>query len=128
MYSWSAFTSKGVGLPEQMSSQFSGARLQLRVEHGSQTAQTTTGTLVTFNHITVPIAVSVRTPWGAAELPPITFFHCHTRHVQRGLVWHGNDEGLGVDLYPLHGWPLGRITGNFGTLLTMVRSADSVDD
>ena len=63
-------------------------------------ARSATGVPVTVSHKTVPIAVSVRTPWGAVELPPITF-----------AVMPGNDDvvlidmatmkELGVDVYPL---------------------------
>ncbi|CAN0490488.1 unnamed protein product, partial [Hapterophycus canaliculatus] len=59
-----------------------------------------TGNVVTVTHKTMPIEVSVRTPWGAVKLPPITF-----------AVMPGSDnvvlfgmatmKELGIDLYPL---------------------------
>ncbi|CAM9771515.1 unnamed protein product [Hapterophycus canaliculatus] len=98
--SGSALTSIGVGLLSQMSSHFGGAQLQIPFENGSQTARTATGNVVTVTHKTVPIEVSVRTPWGAVKLPPITF-----------AVMPGSDnvvlfgmatmKELGIDLYPL---------------------------
>ncbi|CAM9686994.1 unnamed protein product [Sphacelaria rigidula] len=77
--SGSALTSVGVGLLEQMSSQFGGAQLQIPCENGQQTTQTATGAPVTIIHKTVPITVSVRTPWGAVQLQPITFAAMHGR-------------------------------------------------
>ena len=83
-----------------MSSQFGCAQLQLPFENGPQMAQSATGAPVTVSHKTVLTSVSVRTPWGTVEMPPITF-----------AVMPGNDEvvlfgmatmkELGVDLYPL---------------------------
>ncbi|CAN0479898.1 unnamed protein product, partial [Hapterophycus canaliculatus] len=59
-----------------------------------------TGNVVTVTHKSVPIEVSVRTPWGAVKLPPIMF-----------AVMLGSDnvvlfgmatmKELGIDLYPL---------------------------
>ena len=43
------------------------------LENGPQTAHTATGSIVAVTHKTVPIAVSMRTPWGAVELPPNSF-------------------------------------------------------
>ena len=70
------------------------------LENGPQIAHTATGSIVAVTHKTVPIAVSMRTPWGAAELPPISF-----------AVMPGKDDvvifgmatikALGIDLYPL---------------------------
>jgi len=98
--SGSALTSIGVGLLEKLSLQFRGAQLQVPLENGPQTAHTATGSIVAVTHKTVPIAVSMRTPWGAAELPPISF-----------AVMPGKDDvvifgmatikALGIDLYPL---------------------------
>ena len=63
-------------------------------------ARSATSVPVIVSHKTMLIAVSVRTPWGAVELPPITF-----------AVIPGNDDlvlfgmatmkELGVDIYPL---------------------------
>ncbi|CAM9865028.1 unnamed protein product, partial [Sphacelaria rigidula] len=71
--SGSALTSISVGLLQQMSSQFRCAQLQLPFENGPQMAQSATGAPVSIYHKTVPIAVKVRTPWGAVKMSPITF-------------------------------------------------------
>ena len=71
LVSGSALTSIGVGLLEKLSLQFRGAQLQVPLENGPQTAHTATGSIVAVTHKTVLMAVSMRTPWGAAELPPI---------------------------------------------------------
>ncbi|CAN0106721.1 unnamed protein product [Sphacelaria rigidula] len=51
-------------------------------------------------HKTVPIAVRVRTPWGAVELQPITFPLMPGRDnvVLFGMAMM---KELGIDLYPL---------------------------
>ncbi|MEP0580138.1 MAG: reverse transcriptase domain-containing protein [Marinobacter sp.] len=96
--SGSALTSIGVGLLQQLSSHFGGADLQIPFENGPQQAKTATGVSVMVTHKTVPIAVSVRTPWGAVKLEPITF-----------AVMPGTDnvvlfgmatmKALGIDVY-----------------------------
>ena len=63
----------GVGLLSLMSSSFRGAELQISLENGPLTARTATGGNVTVTNKTVPIEVSLRTPWGAVKFPPITF-------------------------------------------------------
>ncbi|CAN0058259.1 unnamed protein product [Sphacelaria rigidula] len=98
--SGSARTSIGVGLLEQMSSQFVGAQLQIPFKNGPQTAQIATGAPVKVTHKTVPITVSVRTPWGAVQLQPITF----TVIPDKGnVVIFGvaTMKELGIDLHPL---------------------------
>ena len=62
-------------------------------------ARTAAGATVSVTHKTVLIEVSVRTPWGAVKVPPITF-----------AVMPGSDDvvlfgmattkELGLDLYP----------------------------
>ena len=70
--SGSAHTSIGVGLLSRLSSSFGGAGLKIPLEHGPRTARTATGANVTVTHNTVPIEVSLRTPWGDVKVPPIT--------------------------------------------------------
>ena len=82
-----------------MFSSFGGAALQIPLENGPRAARTATGATVSVTHKTVPIEVSVRTPWGAMKIPPITFA------VMPGsddvvLFGKGNDEGVRLDLYP----------------------------
>ena len=82
-----------------MSSSFGGAALQIPLENGPRAARTATGATVTVTHKTVPIEVSVRTPWGAVNVPPITF-----------AVMPGSDDlvlfdvatmkEFGLDLFP----------------------------
>ena len=55
-----------------MSSSFEGAALQIPLENGPRVARTATGATATVTNETVPIEVSVRTPWGAVKVPPIT--------------------------------------------------------
>ena len=69
----SALTSIGLGLLSRMSSSFGGAAVQIPLENGPRAARTATGSTVIVTHKTVPIEVSVRTPWGAVKVPPITF-------------------------------------------------------
>ena len=69
----SALTSIGVGLQSRISSSFRGAGLQIPRVNGPRTARTVTGANVTVTHKTVPIEVSLRTPWVAVKVPPITF-------------------------------------------------------
>ena len=98
--SGSALTSIGVGLLSQLSSHFGGAVLRIPLENGPQQARTATGEPVTVTHKTAPIVVSLRTPWGAVKLEPITF-----------AVMPGNDnvvlfgmatmKAIGVDVYRL---------------------------
>ena len=71
--SGSGLTSIGVVLLSRMSSSFGGAGLQIPLSDGPRTARTATGANVTVAHKTVPIEVSLRTPWGAVKVPPITF-------------------------------------------------------
>ena len=63
--SGSALTSISVGLLAQLSSLCDSAQLKLPFQNGPQTAHTDTREPVTVRHKTVPISVSVRTPWGA---------------------------------------------------------------
>ena len=103
--SGSALTSIGIGLLSRMSSRFIGAGLQIPLENGPRTTRTATGANVTVTHKTVPIEVSLRTPWGAVKVPPITF-----------AVMPGSDDvvlfgmatmkELGLDLYP---WALEKL-------------------
>ena len=103
--SGSALTSIGVGLLSRMSSSFGGAALQIPLENGPRVARTATGATVSVTHKTVPIEVSVRTPWGAVKVPPITF-----------AVMPGSDDvvlfgmatmkEVGLDLYP---WALEKL-------------------
>ena len=84
---------------EKLSLQFRGAQLQVPLENGPQTAHTATGSIVAVTHKTVPIAVSMRTPWGAAELPPISFAVMPGKdYVIFGMA---TIKALGIDLYPL---------------------------
>ena len=79
--------------------------MQIPLENGPRTARTATGANVTVTHKTVPIEVSLRTPWGAVKVPPITF-----------AVMPGSDDvvlfgvatmkALGLDLYP---WALEKL-------------------
>ncbi|CAN0385396.1 unnamed protein product, partial [Scytosiphon promiscuus] len=83
-----------------MSSHFGGAHVQIPFENGPQSARTATGNVVTVTHKTVPIEVSLRTPWGTVKMPPVTF-----------AVMPGSDnvvlfgmatmKELDIDLYPL---------------------------
>ena len=57
----------------RMSSSFGAAALQIPLENGPRAARTATGGNVSVTHKTVPIEASVRTPWGALKVPPITF-------------------------------------------------------
>ena len=103
--SGSALTSIGVRWLSRMSSSFGGAALQIPLEDGPRAARTATGATVSVTHETVPIEVSVRTPWGAVKVPPITF-----------AVMPGSDDvvsfgmatmkALGLDLYP---WALEKL-------------------
>ena len=70
--SGSALTSIGVGLLSRMSS-FGGAALRIPLENGPRAARSATGFTVFVTHKNVPIEVSVRTPWGAVKVPPMTF-------------------------------------------------------
>ena len=98
--SGSPLTSFGVGLLSRMSSRFGGAALQIPLANGPRTPRTATGANVTVTHKTAPIEVSLRTPWGAVKVPPITF-----------AVMPGSDdlvlfdvatmEEFGLDLFPL---------------------------
>ena len=82
-----------------MSSSLGGGGLQIPIENGPRVARTATEATVSVTHKTVPIEVSVRTPWGAVKAPPNTF-----------AVMHGSDDvvffgvatmkALGLDLYP----------------------------
>ncbi|MEM7070087.1 MAG: hypothetical protein AAF478_14510 [Pseudomonadota bacterium] len=87
--SGSELTSIGEGLVTQMFTQFGEDRLQIPFENGPQTVLTATGLPVKVTHKTVPIAVGLRTPWGAVEMPPITFAvrPGNNWQQQRGRVW-----------------------------------------
>ena len=73
---------------------------------------------MTVTHKTVPIEVSVRTPWGAVKVPPITF-----------AVMPGSDDvvlfgvatmkALGLDLYP---WALEKLRPSAVPVQTGVES------
>ena len=47
--------------------------LQIPLVNEPRTARTATGANVTVTHKTVPIEITLRTPWGAVKVPPITF-------------------------------------------------------
>ena len=114
----SALTSIGVGLLSRMSSSFGGAALQIPLENGPRVARTATGATVTVTHKTVPIEVSVRMPWGAVKVAPITF-----------AVMPGSDDevlfgvatmrALGLDLYP---WALEKLRPSAVPVQTGVES------
>ena len=57
------------------------------------------GATVTVTHKTVPIEISVRTPWGAVKVPPITFAGMPGSD---DVVLFGvaTMKALGLDLYP----------------------------
>ena len=103
--SGSSLTSIGAALLSRMLSSFGGPGLPIPLENWPRTARTATGANVTVTHKTVPIEVSVRTPWGAVKVPPITF-----------AVMPGSDDvvlfgmatmkELGLDLYP---WALEKL-------------------
>ena len=103
--SGSALASIGVGLQSRMSSSFGGAVLQIPLVNEPRTARTATGANVTVTHKTVPIEVSVRTPWGAVKVPPITFA---VMPGSDGVVSFGmaTMKELGLDLYP---WALEKV-------------------
>jgi len=98
--SGSELTSVGEGLVTQMFTQFGEDRLQIPFENGPQTVLTATGLPVKVTHKTVPIAVSLRTPWGAVEMTPITFA---VRPGNNNVVVFGRAtmKELGIDLYPM---------------------------
>ena len=85
--------------------EFGGAAQQIPLENGPRAARTATGANVTVTHNTVPIEVSLRTPWRPVKVPPITF-----------AVVPGSDDvvlfgmatmkALGLDLYP---WALEKL-------------------
>ena len=116
--SGSALPSIGVGLLSRMSSSFGGAALQIPLENGPRAARTATGATVWVTLKTVPIEVSVRTPWGAVNVPPITF-----------AVMPGSDDvvlfgvatmkALGLDLYP---WALEKLRPSAVPVQTGVES------
>ena len=70
--SGSELASEGEGLVTQMFTRFEADRLHMPFENGPRTVLTATGLPLKITHKTVPIAVSLRTPWGAVEIPPIT--------------------------------------------------------
>ena len=82
-----------------MSASFGSAGLQIPLENGPRTARTATGANVSVTHKTVPIEVSLRTPWGAAKVPPITFAVV-TRSDDVVLFGVATMKALGLDLYP----------------------------
>ncbi|CAN0104385.1 unnamed protein product, partial [Sphacelaria rigidula] len=98
--SGSALTCISVGLLAQLSSLCGNAQLQLPFQNGPQTAHTATGEPVTVTHKTVPISVSVRTPWGAVQMPPITFAVMPGRD-DVILFGMATIKQIGIDLYPL---------------------------
>ena len=99
-------------------SSFGGAGLQIPLENGPRVARTATVAKVMVTHITVPIEVSLRTPWGAVKVPPITF-----------AVMPGSDDvvlfgvatmkALGLDLYP---WALEKLPPSAVPVQTGVES------
>ena len=78
---------------------------------------------MTVTHKTVPIEISVRTPWGAVKVPPITF-----------AVLPGSDDvvlfgvatmkALGLDLYP---WDLEKLRPSAVPVETGVESPSFLD-
>ena len=54
---------------------------------------------MTVTHKTVPIEVSLRTPWGAVKVPPITFA-VMSRSADVVLFGMATMKALGLDLYP----------------------------
>ena len=115
--SGSALTSIGVGLLSQMSSSFGGAGL-IPLENGPRTARTATGANVSVTHKAVPIEVSLRTPWGAAKVPPITFAVV-TRSDDVVLFGVATMKALGLDLYP---WALEKLRPSAVPVQTGVES------
>ena len=96
----SELTSIGEGLVTQMFTQFEADRLHMPFENGPRTVLTATGLPAEITHKTVPIAVNLRTPWGAVEVPPITFA---VRPSNNNMVVFGRAtmKELGIDLYPM---------------------------
>ena len=73
---------------------------------------------MTVTHKTVPIEVSLRTPWGAVKVPPITFAvmpGCH----DMVLFGVATMKALGLDLYP---WALEKLHPSAVPLQTGVES------
>ena len=97
--SGSALTSIGAGLLSRMSLSFGGAAPQIPLENWPRAARTAIGSTVIVTHKTVPIEVSVRTPWGAVKVPPITFA---VMLGSDGVVLFGvaTMKALGLDIYP----------------------------
>ena len=93
-------TSIGEALVTQMFTQLEEDRLQIPFENGPQTVLTTTGLPVEITLKTVPKPVSLRTPWGAVDMPPITF---SVRPGNNDVVVFGRAtmKELGIDLYPM---------------------------
>ena len=89
--SGSELTSVGEGLMTQMIRQFEEDRLQIPLENGPLTVLTATGLPVKITHKTVPIAVSLRTPWGAVDAAHHVC--CQAWQQQRGRVLEGDNEG-----------------------------------
>ncbi|CAN0266889.1 unnamed protein product, partial [Ectocarpus sp. 4 AP-2014] len=98
--SGSALTSIGTGLLRQMAANLGHESLQMPLVDGPRRAKTATGAPVEVTHKTVPTAVSIRTPWGAVQLEPITFA---VMPGEDNVVLFGTAtmKKLGIDLYPL---------------------------
>ena len=116
--SGSALTSIGVGLLSWTSSSVGGSGLHIPLENGPWTARTATGANVAVTHKTVPIEVSLRTPGGAVQVPPIAF------EVMPGcddVVLFGmvTFKALGLDLYP---WALEKLLASAVPVQTGVES------
>ena len=94
-----ALTSIGVGLLSRMTSSLGGAAPTIPLENGARVTRTATGATVSVTHKTVPIEVSVRTPWGAVNVPPITFAVMPGSD-DVGLFGMATMKALGLDLYP----------------------------
>ena len=89
-----------------MSSSFGGAALQIPLENGPRAARTATGATVWVTLKTVPIEVSVRTPWGAVKVPPITLAVMPGSDYYVVLFGMATMKELGLDLYP---WALEKL-------------------
>ena len=82
-----------------MTSSLGGAAPTIPLENGARVTRTATGATVSVTHKTVPIEVSVRTPWGAVNVPPITFAVMPGSD-DVGLFGMATMKALGLDLYP----------------------------
>ena len=73
---------------------------------------------MTVTHKTVPIEVSLRTPWGAVEVPTITFA-VMPRSDYVVLFGMATMKALGLDLYP---WALQKLRPSAVRVQTDVES------